>query len=66
MEELLRNKFSDPVLKQRLLATGNRELIEGNHWHDNFWDSCTCDRCRNNGQNLLGKLLMKLSSEYNS
>lgn len=64
MEELLRNKFADAVLKQRLLATGNHELVEGNHWHDNFWGSCTCDRCRNKGQNQLGKLLMKLRSEY--
>ena len=63
MEELLRIKFSDEFLKQQLLSTGE-ELIEGNYWHDNFWVSCSCEKCGNRGQNNLGKLLMKLRSEY--
>ena len=66
MEDLLRSKFADDVLKRRLLGTGNHELVEGNRWHDNFWGSCACERCGNRGQNQLGKLLMKLRAEYRS
>lgn len=64
MEELLRIKFVDEVLKRQLLATGEEELIEGNDWHDNFWGCCSCKICCNRGMNNLGKLLMKLRSEY--
>ena len=63
MEELLRIKFADEVLKRQLLSTGEEELIEGNDWHDNFWGSCSCETCCNRGMNNLGKLLMKLRSE---
>ena len=31
MLELLRSKFFDPVLREKLLATGDAELIEGNN-----------------------------------
>lgn len=65
MEELLRIKFSDPVLKRKLLDTGEQVLIEGNFWHDNFWGSCICSKCRDHGQNHLGQLLMKLRTEFN-
>ena len=65
MESGLRLKFSNPTLKAKLLATGNEPLEEGNHWHDNFWGNCYCDKCKNIvGQNNLGKLLMKLRNEY--
>ena len=65
MEELLRIKFADEVLKRQLLSTGEKELIEDNDWHDNFWGSCSCEKCGNRGMNNLGKLLMKLRFEYN-
>jgi ribA/ribD-fused uncharacterized protein len=58
MEDLLRQKFSDPDLKAKLLATKDAELIEGNWWGDTFWGVC-----RGTGQNHLGKLLMKIRSE---
>jgi len=64
MEELLRIKFSQVDLKRLLLITGELELMEGNHWQDNFWGSCSCEKCGNKGLNHLGKLLMKLRSEY--
>lgn len=33
-------------------------------WHDNFWGNCTCVKCENiEGQNWLGKLLMKVRDE---
>jgi ribA/ribD-fused uncharacterized protein len=63
MEDILRIKFSQDYFKKLLLDTGNRELIEGNTWHDNFFGSCICDRCRNIGENNLGKILMKIRTE---
>lgn len=64
MELGLRLKFKNPSLRQKLLETGNNELIEGNSWHDNEWGSCYCARCQNiAGKNKLGKLLMKLREE---
>ena len=55
---LLRQKFSEPVLQKRLLATGQRELIEGNDWNDTYWGVC-----RGRGENKLGKLLMEVRKE---
>jgi N-glycosidase YbiA len=58
MEELLRSKFGDAGLRQKLLDTGARELIEGNYWYDRFWGMC-----QGTGENHLGKLLMKIRVE---
>lgn len=63
MEIVLRLKFSNEKFRKRLLDTGDMILVEGNWWHDNFWGSCTCDKCGNVGQNNLGKLLMKIREE---
>jgi len=59
MEELVRLKFATHAdLREKLLATGNAELIEGNNWNDTFWGVC-----RGRGRNELGLILMKLRSE---
>jgi ribA/ribD-fused uncharacterized protein len=64
MQEGLRLKFSHPDLAQKLIETGDEELIEGNWWHDNTWGSCYCAECiRKPGRNLLGMLLMELRKE---
>ena len=56
MRDVLKSKFSlNSELREKLIATGDVELIEGNHWNDRFWGVC-----RGKGQNHLGKLLMKL------
>ncbi len=61
MKEILKAKFSDPVLAEKLKATGGATLEEENHWHDNLWGNCTCEKCREKeGQNRLGKLLMEI------
>ena len=61
MFNLLLYKFSFEKNKQKLLATGDEELCEGNIWHDNFWGDCHCEHCINKpGANHLGKLLMKV------
>ena len=66
MLEGLYRKFADDELADWLLDTGDEELIEGNFWSDNYWGVCYCKKCRAQGiqgQNHLGKLLMKVRSE---
>lgn len=60
MEDALRYKFSDPDMKQRLINTFPKYLIEGN-WHgDTIWGVCKRSR---KGKNLLGQALMKIRDE---
>lgn len=64
MNAILHQKFANPELAQLLLATGDAYLEEGNHWHDNRWGNCTCEKCRDKeGQNWLGKILMGIRDE---
>ena len=63
MQELVRSKFQIPHLKNKLLATGNRVLVEGNNWHDNFWGRCFCKKCGGSGLNQLGRILMDVRDE---
>jgi len=61
MLDLIRQKFkNDYILKNKLLATGNQMLVEGNTWNDTFWGM---DLKTNRGQNNLGKLLTKVREE---
>jgi ribA/ribD-fused uncharacterized protein len=62
MHDLLRQKFQDPDLRHKLLATRGALLTEGNTWHDTYWGQCTCGRCPQ-GHNWLGVLLMDLRTE---
>lgn len=59
MEGLLRQKFNQPHLRHKLLATGNALLLEGNTWGDTFWGVCN-----GKGSNNLGKLLMKIREDH--
>ena len=64
MRSALRIKFSQPYLREKLLETGDAELIEGNWWHDNFYGDCHCEKCKNiAGENRLGKLLMEIRED---
>ncbi len=47
-------------LREKLLATDNRELVEGNYWHDLVWGVCSCVKCKGHGENRLGQYLMQL------
>lgn len=58
MEDILRSKFSDPVLRESLEATGDTMLIEGNTWGDQFWGVAD-----GKGENQLGKALMRVRDE---
>lgn len=59
MEELLKQKFINSPMKEWLLETQDADLVEGNYWGDKFWGVCAGE-----GQNNLGKLLMKIRTEY--
>lgn len=64
MRSLVLRKFWDhwdaPArLSDLLVDTGDSEIVEGNHWHDNFWGDCRCQECAKTvGQNHLGLILM--------
>ena len=58
MEGLLRQKFREEPFKSQLKATGDAQLVEGNYWGDVYWGVC-----RGQGENHLGKLLMKIRGE---
>ena len=60
----LRYKFAIPELRDKLLATGDQYLEEGNTWHDNYWGNCNCPKCIDIlGRNTLGQLLMEIREE---
>lgn len=63
----LRVKFApDRATAVMLLDTGDRLLVEGNHWHDQYWGNCNCGerpKCFGPGKNMLGKLLMQVREE---
>jgi ribA/ribD-fused uncharacterized protein len=64
MYECVKEKFKEPVLREKLLNIYPAELIEGNTWHDNYWGNCSCEKCKNiEGKNNLGKILMKVRNE---
>ena len=59
MRNALLEKFSDPPMRDWLLATMPIPLVEGNHWHDNYWGDCLCEKCSDiPGNNKLGLELM--------
>lgn len=56
MEGLVQQKFErHSELADKLLATADKELVEGNWWGDRFWGVCN-----GTGENHLGKILMKV------
>lgn len=59
MYEICLAKFTQNAdLKEQLLKTGDSVLIEGNTWNDTEWGVC-----RGNGDNKLGKILMRIRDE---
>ena len=59
MFEIVKTKFtSHKDLADKLLATGEAELIEGNWWNDTTWGVCN-----GVGKNWLGKILMTVRKE---
>jgi ribA/ribD-fused uncharacterized protein len=59
MEVVVLDKFTRHAdLRRQLLATGDAELIEGNTWGDRVWGVY-----QGEGENRLGKILMKVRAE---
>ena len=59
MKDFIKQKFTKHLnLQGMLLKTGDEELVEGNMWGDTFWGVF-----RGQGQNHLGKILMKVRAE---
>ena len=67
--EVLLDKFSNPKLKQTIIATGDKTLVEASPY-DKIWgigidcnhpDATQPDKWK--GLNLLGKVLMKVRQE---
>lgn len=55
MRKLINLKFSTgSYLSDKLIETGDIEIIEGNTWNDVYWGVCN-----NKGENHLGLLIMK-------
>jgi len=64
MKTTLRDKFTRNVkLGQRLLATGDRQLVEGGNWHDLYFGICLCENHQGDGRNALGQILMEIRDE---
>lgn len=60
MEAVCYAKFTqNEDLKEKLIATGDAKLVEGNTWNDIYWGMC-----KGKGQNKLGEILMKLREEF--
>ena len=54
MYQVTVTKFSQNILlKEKLLATDDKVLVEGNDWNDRYWGVCN-----GVGQNMLGRILM--------
>jgi ribA/ribD-fused uncharacterized protein len=59
METCVRYKFTNnPEMRTKLLSTGELYLEEGNTWNDRYWGVCEGE-----GENHLGKILMKVRAE---
>lgn len=59
MYDICYAKFSqNSELRTQLLKTGSAELIEGNTWGDKVWGVCDGE-----GENRLGKILMRIRNE---
>ena len=61
MYEICKCKFTqNNILRQMLIDTGDKILVEGNYWNDTFWGVCN-----GVGENNLGIILMKIRGEIN-
>lgn len=59
MYEICKAKFTQHEdLAEKLLETGDEELVEGNTWNDTYWGVCN-----GKGKNQLGKTLMRIREE---
>lgn len=62
MRKVVQAKFTMPELADKLIATGDEELVEINTWNDKFWGAVYEDEALV-GENNLGKILMAVRAE---
>lgn len=56
MHSVVFKKFiQNEILRKKLTATGDAEIVEGNSWHDRYWGADS-----KGGENHLGKILMQV------
>lgn len=60
MFDVIRLKFKIPELRDKLLATNDEQLVEGNNWGDCFWG---VSKKTGIGRNFLGRILMHVRDE---
>lgn len=60
MKEVLESKFSDEDLKEKLIKTKSKSLINANHWGDDFWGV----KETGTGSNKLGLLLEEIRNSF--
>jgi len=58
MREILRAKFQNPFLRDRLKETRGQEIRNENSFHEKFWGTS-----KGEGKNMLGVLLMEIREE---
>lgn len=58
MKAVVRAKFRDPWLREKLISTGAQILSDGNDWGDTFWGISG-----HSGRNMLGFILMQIRGE---
>jgi ribA/ribD-fused uncharacterized protein len=65
MHEINAQKYArNTEIAEKLIATGDKELVEGNVWDDRFWGVSPVGS--RDGQNHLGRILMRLRYELQS
>jgi len=63
MFEIVQAKFEQNTdLMQKLLATGNRTLVEFNYWGDKYWGMVRDANGNLIGKSKLGEILMRIRS----
>lgn len=63
MLKLQRLKYQQPFYREKLIATGELYIQEGNWHNDDFWGFCFK---KQSGENMLGRLIMQVREEINS
>lgn len=62
MLDLNRQKYKHKALRELLINTGNREILEFNEWDDRYWGVIQVAGFEY-GENNLGKILMQIREE---
>lgn len=62
MKACLEQKFAQEPYRQKLIDTGDENIIEGNYWNDTYW-GVDLKQDPNWGENHLGRIIMSIRKE---